>query len=538
MKTFYSDMVRFNADSLRWAKNSIISVTNNDLFPKPFEIKVIDTEWDEIERNLLQYNIEMDGKYLDNEKKYYWSAGRKSLVPKGHMSFRFATQLDPIDSIVLTSLIHQYGDKLERSRIQVQDQKVFSNRFHPNQGFLFDTASNWLGFWERSLEKAREISGFVLKCDISDFYNQIYHHRLENELDKTGIPREITKTVIDLMSTLTDGVSRGIPVGPIPVHLLAEISLNSVDKSLESHFYDHCRYMDDFHIFCRSREDAQIALFDLNRLLDVSGRLTLQQSKVEIQDSEDFIETAEKKIAEATVDETESEIIKIILKHASGDPYGIISQTQLDDTEKEHFTEEEMTALLRKCTELDDPNYSKIRWILRRFSQIGAPGAIPFLLGNLQDLTPALADIALYLLSTEEYYEGDWDDVGKQLIDALEIPFIKHSEYLQTVLLHLFTKNPDLNHLETLLQSFDRSQPMVKRKIVLAAVKADTYHWIQERKGEINKYETWIRRALILGGSTLPKDEREYWMNRIIHHPTCTFLEKMVAKWVKKENLL
>jgi len=204
------------------------------------------------------------------------------------------------DRILLTNLDFQ----LRNAKITRFWNRVFSYRFKSNSSTVYDENVNWNNFWEKSIENAERIpDGCVLVADISDFYNQIYHHTLENESLEAKVPNEIVKLIIGPLMKLTNGVSRGIPVGPHASHLLAKISVNPIDRSLKSHSYYHCRFVDDIHIFCENEEKVTIALFDLVEILDKHGRLTLQKHKTFIMPSKDFIQYAQRKAEDVIVGE-------------------------------------------------------------------------------------------------------------------------------------------------------------------------------------------------------------------------------------------
>ncbi|VVB64574.1 Reverse transcriptase (RNA-dependent DNA polymerase) [uncultured archaeon] len=105
-------------------------------------------------------------------------------------------------------------------------------------------------------------------------------HTVYNQLDSAGLPDGIIRSIMSLIDLATQGVSRGIPTGPHPMHLIAEISLDPVDRSLLSYNYNYCRFIDDIHIFCENEEDAEIALLDLANILDKQGRLVLNYHKI------------------------------------------------------------------------------------------------------------------------------------------------------------------------------------------------------------------------------------------------------------------
>lgn len=520
-------MVKLDGDCLELAKEFLLSQGDSDLFPAPFEIKAIDKKWDMIKTELLSKDM--------NKNSYNWMGGRRSVIPKGTNSFRVGTQLDPIDSLVLTSIIYQYGNQIEKKRVPITENKVFSYRFKSNSSTIYNENINWNNFWEESIENAERIpDGFVLVVDVSDFYNQIYHHTLENELLEAKIPNEIVKLIISLLMKLTNGVSRGVPVGPHASHLLAEISVNPIDRSLKSHSYHHCRFVDDINLFCENEEKAKIALFDIVEILDKHGHLTLQKHKTFIMPSKDFIQYAQQKAEDVIVGDLENQILSVIKKYSSGNRYQTINYNSLSPTEKELFNSANLTQLFENYLTADDVDFARIRWLLRRLAQVGAPDAIPYLITNIKRLMPALEDLCSYIVTTENTYDGKWEDIGDSLIECLKLPLINHSEYLQMILVNLFSKISNLNHIEKLISLYGRSNTMLERKILIAATKANNKYWLKEKIEEINNVDPWKKRAIILGASTFSPDEKNYWLDRIIKDANSSILDKTVAYWVKE----
>ncbi|MCP5916082.1 hypothetical protein NL317_29100, partial [Klebsiella pneumoniae] len=87
-------------------------------------------------------------------------------------------------------------------------------RFSPNiNDGLYSNKKGWNDFWTKAEVLARS-STHILYCDIADFYNQIYHHTVENQLISAGWPNQAIKWLISLLESTTAGVSRGVPVGP------------------------------------------------------------------------------------------------------------------------------------------------------------------------------------------------------------------------------------------------------------------------------------------------------------------------------------
>ncbi|MGB5099724.1 MAG: RNA-directed DNA polymerase, partial [Methanothrix sp.] len=459
----------------------------------------------------------------------FWQIGNSiEHVPKDRFSFRVATQFDPIDSLIISAIIHQFGSKIEAKRIR--KEIVHSYRFQPRtDGTLFDDLINWKSFWSYSLEKAKSAKTIVT-TDITDYYNQIYHHTVENQLELSGIPAQAVRSIMSLLAVPTQGVTRGIPIGPHTMHLIAEISFDPIDKSLISHGYNYCRFVDDIHIFCDDEEQAEIAIFDLARILDKQGRLVLNRYKTKIMDNDQFIKLSERKIEDDPIDLLERTILGIIKTHTSGNPYLTISMRNLSIQELESFNRDVVEPLLNSYLQKEYPDFIRIRWFIRRLAQVGVPTAIPFLIDHLRDLTPALGDIAIYLASAERTYNGKWDSIGNELINSLNIPIVDHSDYLKMVIINLFGKMSDLDHIDSLLGMYDKSNSNIKRKIVKAAAKAGKDYWLRENREDIPTLDPWLRRAFIFGAYAFSSDEKNYWLNKIKRSDN--LLEGIIASWI------
>ena len=144
---------------------------DTDIFPIPFEYEAIEQEWADVKGYIAS-------KDLDN-----WTVRplRRCLSPKQNLGLRIATQLDPLDSIIITALVYEAGADLERARIPTDTEIVHSYRFSPgDRGQLYDPHWNFESFRKRSLELAEhEQHSIVVITDISDFYPRIYSHPLE-----------------------------------------------------------------------------------------------------------------------------------------------------------------------------------------------------------------------------------------------------------------------------------------------------------------------------------------------------------------------
>jgi hypothetical protein len=516
--------LKLNSASYEWALKHLSEEGDSDLFPVPFEIDVFNYCWKELLVALNKLDVE----------QHQWSAGRRFVIPKEALAFRNATQLDLYDSLILSAIIYEFGNAIESHRIPIRDDTVFSCRFDPKMdGRLYGDTSNWDAFWQTSLKQCGQPGiEFVAIADITDFYNQIYHHVLENELAAAKVPPPICQTLMNLLKVLTHRGSRGIPVGPHATRFLAECSLNPVDRLLVLKGRPFCRYMDDFHFFCKSKEDAEYAIYDLAAILDNQGRLTLQSKKTKIIDRETFSKQAQSHLVDRPLNKDEENILRIIRLHGGGDPYAPISLKDLDADELDAMRPEVVEALLELHLAQETVDYSRMGWFVRRLSQVGTPSAVEFLLSNILRVTPILGDVARYLIRAGRYYDGSMPDVGDSIVNALDTGIISRSEYLQLVLINLFSRLPNLNHLGKLTQRYDSAGPAIRREIVLAACAAEDKYWVKERKAEFEAADSWLRRAIIAASRFLPGDEGRIWRRHIT--PVLVQSEPYVVRWAER----
>jgi hypothetical protein len=234
--------------SVEWAIQSVADHSDGDLFPRVAEMTAIVARKTDLAAEIVKKPLTTMAP----------GAARRFIVPKDELSYRQATQLHPQDTIILSAIVFQYGGLIEARR--APPTTVFSYRHRPTiQYGLYDSQAAWIDFWTTAEEKA-QLSQCILYCDISDFYNQVAHHTVENQLIAAGLPNQITKWIIALLESTTAGVSRGVPIGPHAAHIIAEASLIPIDNSMSTSGLDFIRYADDILIFyCgQMRDDRPI----------------------------------------------------------------------------------------------------------------------------------------------------------------------------------------------------------------------------------------------------------------------------------------
>jgi hypothetical protein len=357
MASILKEMNTLASDSLEWGLLHLNLESDGDLFPKPFEIDVITQQWTSLKPQLEKIDI----------SSHIWEPMRTVLVPRDEMSFRRACQLDPLDALLFSAIVFEIGPLIEQKRRPEREQHVFSYRFKPDAktGALFSEPNPWERFWEAAKVRAGK-HPFAITVDISDYYNQIYHHTVENQLNSCGVPSTHRTAVLNLLKTSTDGVSRGIPIGPHASHVLAEMSLSPLDDYLILRGVDFIRYVDDIHVYCDSKRDGQRILFDIADFLDRSQKLLLNRQKTQRFPAEAYRRHAATMLIDNPITGAEAAILGVVKKRGGG--YTRISIKDLSPEELKDCSAERIEGILNAYLEPVDPDYTRLRWLLRRLS--------------------------------------------------------------------------------------------------------------------------------------------------------------------------
>lgn len=490
------------ASSIEWAVDFVSEHSDGDLFPKMPEFISAVARKSEIAG-------EIASKPLTN---FPPGPCRRFIVPKDEVSFRQATQLDPQDSIILAATIFEYGSGIEQRRLPAN--QVFSYRFNPSQpDGLYGSHSAWNDFWIKAAEKSQS-AGCVLHCDIADFYNQIYHHTVENQLAASGLPNQAVKWIIKLLESTTAGVSRGVPIGPHGIHLIAEASLIPIDNNLTQIGIDFVRYADDMVIFATNEKAARLILPKIASVLDQNQRLTLQRHKTKFYKPGAFRKLCGSMIQDRPINAQEKKLLQIVKLYSGGDPYKTITYNQISPADWSQISPEVVAGIITEYLSQDPVDYVRLRWFYRRLSQIGHPGALEVTLKYIHKLSPCFANICFYLASIQTVEGAKWHSIGARLLKLFATEEIQSSEYFRLSILSLFSRNAQLNHFSQLSGLYASSDPFVRREIILAAAAAGAIDWLRNLKESFPSLDPWQKIAYIYAIASMPEDEKKYFINR------------------------
>jgi len=510
-------MFYLKEESLEWALKHLLRFSSFDGHPTPFEFSAIKHDWSNVKKHIIDTDLE----------SYIPSAPILNLSQKPNKTFRVIHQLHPIDAIIYTALVFEIADIIEDYRMPAKDKIACSYRISKEiDGTLFKKGG-WDDFKESTGVLAEKFKrGFVLECDITDFYNQIYIHRLKNIISEAGgAEYEAHGTVIhDFLIKLNGKTSRGIPVGPAGSIVLAETIMSDIDQRIARSTRDFTRYVDDIYIFFDSYADAIKTLHDLTEYLYKVHRLVLSSAKTKISAVDEFFEgfvDPEKEEESAFLERVTEEALGELAKKCPSVKMGYDNIEEIAVFEKaEEFRRifEEIKKKkpykimadsyhksLKKELKKDKPDYNTMKYVIRRSSQAGVRCLMPLLLQNFEKCIPIIKDYIQYIdnflsEAIAEEYEADFDTM-------LKSPYVELNLVNKWVS-HLF-QNRIFND-----SKFDIDYGLIieKRDKLLVAYRKHDLTFIKEYKDNIDLLGPWEKRALLLASSVLSKDELRPWL--------------------------
>ena len=508
--------------SIEWSLKHVRKFYDSDFYPKLFEFDAIQHNWTKVKRELLQID-------LDN---YIPQTPFICLAPKKNATYRVVHQLDPIDTLIYTAILYEFAEKIESYRIPSNKDIACSYRINPDiHGSFFGTnLDGFVKFKSKSLELARlNKNGFVVVCDITDFYNQIYLHRITNILQEAGV--ESPKVLEEFLSALNSNISRGIPVGPAPSILVSEAIMGDIDKKIISHTTSFTRYVDDIHAYFDTFEQASFFLHELTKYLYSNHRLVLSTEKTFIDNNQNFIENhfeddeskEQQAIHQNLADTTESDYY---------DPYGfdtfIIPEFKdLESGEKLTVRSETYNGIFKKALEFEQIDFGIIRHLLRKSAKYKVRSILPLIFSNFRKLLPIIREIIVYLerVLNEKSVKRYKDNFQKLLDDDLvQLPFIN-------IWIYTLLQNPVFNFIEL---NIDYSKIQRVREQALIAKRLKDTTWIKDHKDGLDVLGPWDKRAILHSAIILSSDEIKHWAGLVSSRGN--ILDKSVASFVLSEK--
>jgi hypothetical protein len=503
--------------TITWSIDHLLTHGDTDIFPYPLEFSFLADRKAEIAAELAKQEI---GNYRP-------MSALESLVPKSRYNFRVAHQLFPVDCVLLTSSIRDIGEELEKSRLP-PDQGPFSYRYLPNEEFDLFAKDCRYGDWLRTqylrLVFAQDKFTHIIEADISEFYQRIYHHRLENALFVATTNKSVARFLKQFISDVRAPQSFGIPVGGNASRLLAEILLNDTDRALIAEGYEFSRYVDDFRLYLRRDQDPYAALAFLSEHLMTNEGLFLASAKTRVRTLGEYFERLNISSGEDTAQADESAAQRLLQE---------IYDSEDSAEAVEALRSEDLIGDLKAELSNEFWDVGRIRVLLRCMKLTKAADAAEFIKGHLRELLPFVKDVVLLIEELvrdgSELFDGLADEIVKLILD----PAAQRLSVTRAWLLELFIR-------EVIPISYEQAKPLFELKetldiraiLVLRGQLADV-NFFRQRKTKMDELNPWVQPAFIYAAHCLPSDEYKAWLGTIKGRLSFP-LSDLFCKWAEK----
>lgn len=277
-------------DALDLSIENVIRDGLDDIFPRMFEIDLLKNA--EIRKHIKDHCLAKLRKKQFDEMEF--SPIHYSYFPKKEaFDFRKSALISPWDLIKYQALCISIAEDIEKYRLPKENSNIFSYRFAPSNGYLFDQNYNYKTFQRAISERViKNNYKLYVKTDIANFYDRLNLHRLENALLSCTKDKQTVKAINNLLLFWSNRDSYGLPVGSNASRILAEAELIEVDNYLISKKIDFVRFVDDYRIFAHSAKDAHYYLNLIIARLSLEG-LSVNTAKTAIETPKNLLSEAE-----------------------------------------------------------------------------------------------------------------------------------------------------------------------------------------------------------------------------------------------------
>lgn len=517
---------------------NIIKFGDTDIFPFPYETRMFSDIYQKVLSSLGDTH-----KNFEDRLNECPPINISTCSTVGYNGYRWATQIDPYWNSYFLGLVLSISDKIENSR--VGDNYVYSYRYAPDfkSGSLFDKEINWRKFQNDSLDFARNDNSinYVLTCDIADFYTRIYHHRLENALDRIDPQKNISSKIKKLIQNFSGTNSYGLPVGGPAARILAELALDSLDHILLINGIKFKRYVDDFIIFCETKEDAHSVLTLISRKLMENEGLTLQKHKTNILSKDEFTSLTQSKLFGLDEDEGSPMKAKFMSLPIRFDPYSQNAAEQYEEI-KEALSDFDLLGMLSNELQKSKINQPFSKQLVRAFSSVDdqvLSKAFNVIFNSINELYPIFNTVIQVATSNWSRFDASTKElIRSKLIDLIKSDsFILKTELNLAYVVKLFAKENNVEGQSVLTEIYQSNTNSILITLVVtqAMAKWNTHYWLSELRRTFPTMTSWQRRLFIVS-SYLLGDEGKHWLNH--NKAKFNFIDDVYKEWgaLRKTN--
>ena len=413
--------------------------------------------------------------------------------------------VDAVGKVAEPYIKAEFDDRVVSHRLRGNSSEVMFEEYRESYSKFIDLQHDYATGSQYS---------HCIKLDIANYYERIYHHKLQQLLERLGVPGPVTSGVCRLLRKLANGDSHGIPQGLWASDYLGNIYLLYLDEFLKTKGFQAIRYVDDYRIMCHSDRDARIILKECCRVLRDIG-LNPQPLKTSIVNVEKL--NPELKPLTEQFLSLRTRTVKVVVRNlelASMEEEVITEEIEELEEEQQNsaLSDDDVREFERLWTEAvdqEDLRSSILSFALSGLAAGESATAEQYVLDNLGEF-PNMASVSVkYLIAL-----GFKPQTAERILDFIESGNCIH-EAQQMWLLEYFRKSPTSldpykHRLKALLSDANR-HPLVRAFVAeIIASKGAVSDGEYIKQLFTNESDPRVRRSLLLGYRLLPSTERNH----------------------------
>jgi hypothetical protein len=447
-----------------------------------------------------------------------WANGSAGFfdMPRGDKLVRPICYLDVDVRLVYQALVDAVAKKVEPYIEAEFNEQLLSHRIRSGASELmfrdpYDAYSTFIDIQHKHAD-ANTFS-HCLKLDVSVYYERIYHHKLQQLLQRFPIPGAVCTALMTLLRKFSDGVSYGIPQGLWPSDYLGNIYLLYLDEYLKNHNIYTIRYVDDCRIFCHSLREARSVLKACCNVLRTLGLnpQPIKTSIVEVEKLNPDLKPLTEQFLNLRKDK-----IKILVRQLETTYFGEEVVTESEEWE-EHEREAPLTGedikafekLWIDAVDQEEKRISVLRFALAGLSAGASATAEDYVLTTMSDFPHLASATSRYLASL-----GFKASTATRILDFLESEDSIHEwqemwllEYFFVDVASLGTNKPRMKAIVEDTRRHPLVRALAAEVLALHGSPADGSDIRRLFNAESNPR---LRRALLSAFRLLPESERNH----------------------------
>ncbi|MCR6481540.1 RNA-directed DNA polymerase [Amycolatopsis sp. OK19-0408] len=193
-------------------------------------------------------------------------------IPKAEFFARTGHLLTLEDRIAYHAVVGTFAEKLDDTLMGV----VFSSRYNSQEKnrqtekltrlarkentLLRKGVRQWKKWTKYVRASARAGNDWLVKTDLSSYFDCIRHEILLGELSMIGVSKDIRCALGAYLSAWSNAPGQGLPQGPDVSRILGNFYLAPVDAAMIREGFKYSRYMDDVRIVGQTRDELTRAM--------------------------------------------------------------------------------------------------------------------------------------------------------------------------------------------------------------------------------------------------------------------------------------